>query len=197
MTDTGIVPDAILPMLDAPHVSLALLGYFDFPSGVQHLWTGVGTLRNIDGHDWLGLGDPGGNRVIGVSEISLPEPNAAIAIEISMSGIDQAMVENIYMNPIASEGREAELFIQVFDGDDAPVGNPISIDPQMYMTQAKYRAKGTSMREVAITLEGTFSAKNFPPGAQLTDSDTQRRSPGDLICKYVGWTIEEVWSPSS
>ena len=196
MAEIGLIPQATLDAYAEPNCIYAILGYFDFATGVRRLWSGSGTLRNVGGHDWIGVASPDGTRLVTVSEVQLPTPNVASAIRVGLTGVDRDYIEAVFADAATVEGRKAELFIQVFDGDEQPIGDPISFDPDSYMTSVKYRAVKMQQREVSVTIEGTWSAKNFAPGAQLTDADQRRREPGDRICQFAGWTVQEIWGPT-
>lgn len=196
MTDTGVFTAEEVALLGGPRVTYTILGRFDFASGTVHLWPGAGTLFGLGGHDWQGVTDPDGNRMVNISEVAMPEPGVASIIRVELTGIDADFIEAAYDDALEVEGRPAELFIQVFDANEDPIGAPKSLDPTSYMTAFSYRAGGIGERSVSISIEGIWSAKDFPPGARLTDIDQQRRNPGDRVCRFVGWTIEEIWGPS-
>lgn len=195
MSDTGIFTDDQVVRFSEEHVCYAILARLDFASGSVYLWEGGGKLT-AGGQDWIGVSDPDGNRLVEIGEIVLPEPNVASAIRLGLTGLDATAIANVVADSAEVEGRPAELFICMFDADERPIGDPVSLDPLSYMTAFSYRVRGMSERSIAITIEGPWSGKNFAPGSQLTDADQQRRHPGDRVCKFVGSIAEVAWGPS-
>lgn len=191
---TGVFTDAQIARFSEEGVIYAILARLDFVTGTVRLWEG-GMSIDAGGYTWKGVADPDSNRIVMISEVVLPEPGVASAIRIGLTGINQAAIEAAVEDSAEVEGQPAELFICMFDGDEQPIGNPVSLDPASYMTAFSHSAKGMSERSVSITIEGTWSAKDFPPGAQLTDADQQRRHTGDRVCKFVGWQFEPYWGP--
>jgi hypothetical protein len=82
------ITTAALAALVAPTVQPVYLVACEFTSGVDYMWTGIGTVV-WDGFEWEGMGD-----LLGVSSITQTAELSAEGISISMSGINAGDVSS-------------------------------------------------------------------------------------------------------
>jgi len=178
-------------LLKSQLLGLPGLAEFDFESGLQRYWTGLGKLTTLDGRMWQGIGNFGS-----VSDIVTKEGLVAekitfeiareaevdgdlIAIEATEFGeaVRQAMQEEY-------EGRRCAIYAQVMNMETGECeGSPEPIWAGfMSQPEAEIRPETFAMR---ISAESLFVEGLDPPHAYLTNVDQQARFPGDLACEFA------------
>lgn len=191
---TGLFPETITHALAGKKVNHAFLVRFDFTSETVRLWKGPGPLETNDGNTWRGLGVFGS-----MSGIEQAVNGQAPAMSFTLSGID-AQVMHLAKDEFETEvyGRIVYTMIQFFGVDDPadpdnqrPLDNPYPIcagrclRPSFSWTQQ-------GERSVTIAAESLFSLRSRPAAAMYTDSDQQKRFPGDAGFEFVGVLTNKV-----
>ncbi len=181
-------PVAVLAALSAGAVKSAFLLELKFNSGT--IYVSDMNIPFIDpkwGHTWKGMGE-----LVGMSEISASEGDLAplreyvlgIPWEFLTDG-EQAVsgmwrVPGLIGNKSDFIGREANLFMQLFDvdaNDLVPVGVPFALDSGL---MDKVSASMTASAAVlTLRVEGLLARKGAPIYGIMTDRDQQKRHPGD------------------
>jgi hypothetical protein len=199
MAEIGIFPASYQSRLAADNVTYTILADLQFQSGRMRLHPGTGVLT-VGGFDWIGCGDPGGNRLIEIGSVELPTVGVAAVVELRMSGINVEFLRGVRRvlaeNYREVEGRRADLYFAVFYPETVtPIGNPIPFFTDARMTAPSFKMEGPNSRTVTLSVEGIFSAKNFAPNGRHTEADQRRRYPGaqDRFHQYVGANLSLRW----
>lgn len=177
--------------LSGPHVARAWFGEFDLPSGYQYLHNGVGTVT-VGGHDWVGVSNPIGGQMVGISAVEDPRFGTAAKVDIQIGGVDVAFYRSVKADARNIEGRTAILRIGVFDPEtqDGRIFKPM-LPGKISSPSLQRGSDGT--RIIGLTIEGFWQAQNFPFGGKWSAADQQKRYPGDKGLMYVGQEVAEQW----
>ena len=187
----GLIDLATLERFRAPSTSYMLLGRFDFVTGTRYLHEYAGDLV-AGGETWVGVSKASGQRLASIGAVEYPMPNVAAKVDIVLTGVDADYVRTLRTEEGEVEGRPAELFLLVLDGNDKPVGDPFPVFPDGTMTAPGFKAR-RGMREVSVSIESFWLNKNFPATARWNDANHSGRKPGDRLFQYVGAQVEEIW----
>lgn len=187
-------PEALMAALDRETVTRALLLEMRFASQTVRISDWAVAFTDLRwGHRWA----PGGGWV-GMSDVArgaddlAPWRDYILGIPTEALSPEQAaeigMLPAIIGNRAEYAGRDAVLYMQLFDGVDAhgraaPLGHPIALDWSLMD-----RVSGSFTPE-AITLtlscEGLMARKGSPQYGMLTHRDQARRHPGDNGLRFV------------
>lgn len=189
---SSIFSEADLDALSAPHVGRAWFAALDLPSGLARLHNGVGRVM-IGGHQWRGVTDPIGGRLVSLGEIEDPQFGSAPAVQITITGVDLDFVRSVKTMAREIEGRAADIHFAVFDPETADVLVPLRRLFPGIMSAPSISWEGPGQRSVSITVESLWSGQNFPPGGKWNNADQQRRFPGDLGLAFMGVEVEDSW----
>ena len=168
---------------EASTVRLLLLVRLDFPSGVVAAHSGVGTI-SYGGEDYKGLGELGG---IGtVSERNDLSPHA---LELSLSGIDPAMVSESF-EPVM--GRDARLYLGLLDADHQLIDDPVLVWRGRMDTMAVEMGEKATIN---VSCESRLADWDRPRVRRYNDVDQQRLHPGDRGMEFVSAMVEKeiIW----
>lgn len=174
-----------------PHVARGIFVTIDLPTGILRLHNGAGRVV-IEGNEWLGMTDPIGGRIVGISGIEEPAPGQASAVTCTLSGIDKEFVQYIRSVARQLEGREANVYFCLFDTETQ---EPITALRGIFIRgslSAPSFSRDYQSRVVSITIENIWAALNFAPGRRWNDSDQQREYPGDKGWQFAGVQIIEI-----
>ncbi len=168
---------ALEALLAARTVKIAILAHLDFASGPMRVWAGYGPLL-AGGHTWSGLGEMGE-----VSGLELPIGGNAPQTQLSLSGVDPALVAKVLGAQSDWWRRTVAISLQHFDAAWQPVDAPLALYTGM-MEQMRISASGAT-RRIEVMVEWHFARRAIPPFSELTDADQQARHAGDRGCEYV------------
>lgn len=183
---------ADMDRLAGPHVMRAWFLVVDLPAGMTYLHNGAGR-KTIAGQEYRGVTDPAGGQLVGIESVEDPRFGQAAAVSIALSGANKAFLQSVHSTAAAIEGRAATLYWATFDGEtEEIIGGLVKMFPG-FMTSPKISWQGIGMRAVTIVLVSEWEGQNFPFGGRWTESDQQRRYPGDRGLQYVGVEVQEIW----
>lgn len=177
--------------LKAPHVARAWFGYFDLPSGEAWLHNGVGRVT-VEGQEYRGITDPVGGQLVSVSAIEDPRFGQAAKVDIIIGGVNAAFFASVKADARDLEGRTAIVRFAVFD----PETGAMRLFKPMFpgkMSAPKLHRESISERYIGMTIEGFWSAMNYPFGGKWSPADQRRRYPGDKGLDFVGIKVSEQW----
>ena len=190
----SLFPETIAAALAGSKVQCAFLVRFDFTSETMRLWNGNGRLKTNDGMFWDGIGQLGS-----MSGIEQAVNGEAPEMSFMLSGID-AEIMRLARDDFEAEvkGRMVYVLIQFFGVDDPddpdnqrPLDNPYPVCSGRCLTPS-FSLSAEGERSVTISAESLFSLRSRPAWAMYTDSDQQRRFPGDKGFEFVGSLVNKV-----
>lgn len=198
-------PEAMLAVLRRGAFEVALLLELDFASGPLRIcdWTvPVTDLRW--GHAWIGArGLVGMSDVSGSSDDLAPVRQYQLGIPYEWMTEEErgrmGMLPALLADRSEYVGRDAVLYLQLFDGRDAhgraaPIGYPIALDwGVMDRLSGSYGSGGVSL---SLSVEGLLARKGAPIFGLLTHRDQMRRHPGDEGLRFVPEVVSTnpVWT---
>lgn len=164
-------------------VRAALLSEFYCASSTERIWPGEYTL-NAGGHEWRGT-----SVFIKVDGLSTRSDLAAEALTFTLSGVDSRLVTLAKNSADEVKGRPCNVYLQFFNEDwSSALDSPVLLKAAI-MDVMTYRVIGPSKREITLTAEGIFVARNYSPYAYYTDRDQNARFPGDRGCELLAALI--------
>lgn len=185
--DPVIVDQDIVDLLSQRALRCAYLVQFDFLTTPQYLWNGHYTLEGIGGHDWSGLRNLGG--IEGLEEAA---DMTAQQMKFTLSGVDAATLA-LAVGEDRDEyvGRLVTVWLQFFDANWQPKGNPIArsagIMDGIEITRSRDgdQDKQNSVRVLTLTAETIWYGRGIPPAGNYTSRDQKIRSEGDRGLDFV------------
>lgn len=199
------VRDEIIAIPDSKlrnaNIAADYLIFMDFLDAPRRIWTGWGDLV-AEGYTWQGVGD-----VIGVGEIPASNSATAESVTLTLQGATSEMQALARASNSRVQGRSIVIYQQFFDvtPDDETVQpwSPLMPAFAIYsgkMDRMSYSAErdtdASYLRTIELSTYGLFTNRNAPANGRWTDSDQQRRYPGDLGCSrmpiYAGYS--PVWT---
>lgn len=175
-----------LALLTASRVYASLLVKFDFASGAEYAWNG-NTKLAVNGNTYLPMS--GAAQIEG---LGLSGNGASDSVTVSVSGLpDQALgylAKALQDTPLVDQ-QLMTVYLQLFDSEWQPVGNPIPIfwgfmqPPKVSRTEMQDDLG--AVQSIAIVAENAFFNRSRPPYGRYTDRDQQARSPGDKFFGFV------------
>lgn len=180
---------ATLAALGLPVVRISPLVHFDFVDDPRWYGFQAGPLRTAGGQIWEGTAGLGE-----ISGLSTPIGTTAPVVTFKLSGVDARVAALARKASSAVKGRDASVFVQVFNADWSLLGSPIHIwDGELDVMN--YKAEGNGQYSVSVTAETAWVRRNKPPYGYLTDTDQKARFPGDrgleqvssLVGKIINW----------
>jgi hypothetical protein len=191
----SLFPDTIAADMAGQRVSACFLVEFNFVTEPVRLWLGGnGELETNDGQIWNGLGQIGA-----LSGVEQAVNGDAPEMTFTLSGVDSQIVRLAREEFDAeAKGRMVYVLIQFFGVDDPedpdnqrPLDLPYPIAAARVLTpEFVYGENGE--RSVTVRCESLFSLRSRPRYAMYTDSDQQRRFPGDLGFSFVAGLVSKV-----
>jgi hypothetical protein len=192
---SSIFKDAIEAAIRGDTVSVMLGARLNYLSGPDAYWNGVGPLdaTALDGPVFKGVGALGT-----ISEtIEIGTQAATQNLTLKLSGLDLSIIAKMNDQENEVQGRRAEIFFLTFATPaDRPGMSLISCAKRrtLIMDRMSLDAAPTDGgHEVAISVicEPLLASKNRAPWAFLTNTDQQRRYPGDRACERVQELIQK------
>lgn len=173
--------DAIKAQLEGRTVRVAWLARFDFASGVQRYWPGVGSLV-AGGATWTGT-----NNMAALGEIAASVGGSAPEQTFTLSGVDADFVSAARAAKAEYYGRLCYIYFQFFDEAWQTLGSPVAFWwGKMYaLTAAQQADPDGFIRTITLSAESVFSSRRRPRYGTYTDRDQQARYPGDRGCERV------------
>ena len=176
--------------LRSARIAADYLIFMDFLDAPRRVWTGWGNLE-AEGHTWQGVGD-----LIGVSEIPASTSATAESVTLTLQGATAEMQELARASKTRVQDRQIIIYQQFFDvtPDDTDVQpwSPLMPAFAVYsgkMDRMAYSAErdgdANYRRSIELTTYGLFTNRNAPANGRWTDSDQQRRYPGELGCSRM------------
>ncbi|MDI3335860.1 hypothetical protein QKW60_05545 [Defluviimonas aestuarii] len=189
-------PTAVENALAKEAVHWAVLLELKFVSGTQYLSNmNVPFTDMLWGRTWVGTGELGGmSNIDGGPDDLAPYREYYLGLpwgvlnDESLPTQAASRLPELIGNPSDYRGREANLYIQLFDGAFSdgrafPVGVPIAIDKSlMQHATASY---SPSAAILTMKVEGLLARKGAPVFGLLTDRDQKRRHSTDNGLRYV------------
>ncbi|MEH6721287.1 MAG: hypothetical protein V7704_20610 [Aurantimonas endophytica] len=164
-------------------VRVATLAKLDFKSQTMRLFAGAG-VRDFGGFEWRGLGG-----LISIDGLSDQRGTTANPVTITLSGVDQAVLAKAIAEVGEVQNRPITIIWQLLDSDMQPVGRLIPIwwglmqSPVIDRTEAS--EDGGAFCTVSIPCESLMVGRSRPPQGRFTDSDQQKRYPGDRFFERI------------
>lgn len=187
----ALFSDDDLARLAGPHVSRCWFGEFDLPSGFARLHSGVGTLT-VAGYEWRGVSDPVGGQMVSISPVEDMRFGTAPKIDIIVASVSSAFFASVKADARAIEGRDANIYFGVFDGEDGSELMFRKLFPGT-MTAPSLHRSGVGTRYIRLGVESFWEAQNYPFGGRWNPADQRRRVPGDKGLDFIGVKVSEQW----
>jgi hypothetical protein len=165
--------------LQSGEVKLAVLFEMSFVSGISRAWTGIGKLVTHDDLVWSGLGE-----VIQISGLQQGVGLSSNQSTLTISGATKEWVKTALANEYEARGRDITIFIQIFNNDNTKLGEYFAVSSGI-MQNLKFSANGPDKRTITIPIEGMLTRRRRPVFSWYTDSDQQKRFPGDKGLSFV------------
>lgn len=167
--------EAISAQLAGRVVRMSALLRFDFLSGTQRYWLGMGDLV-AGGHTWAstkGLAE--------IGPVSASFNGSAPEQTFTLSGVDAAFVAAAQASKAEYYGRLCFIYFQFFDADWQTLDDPVAFWwGRMYgITAAQTQADDGFTRTLTLSAETVFASRRRPRNSYYSDRDQQARYPGD------------------
>lgn len=164
-------------------VRAALLAELFCKSSTERIWPGNYTLQAA-GYEWRGM-----STFLSIDGLSIRVDLAAEALTFKLSGVDSRLVTIAKNSAEEVKGNACNVYIQFFDESwGQQLDKPVLLKSAI-MDVMSYRAVGPDKREITLTAESIFVARNYSPYAYYTDRDQNARFPGDRGCEQIGALI--------
>lgn len=159
-------------------VRLAWLANVEFESGTLYLWTGVGHRKwsAWSPNTYQGVGHLGG-----VSQVPEAGDLRAAGIQLTLSGIDPAMVGTVLGD--SRQGKSVRLWLATFDATWELVGDPHEAFGGLFDVPV-LEDDGQTAR-ITISVENVLIRLDQPNERRYTDEDQQHEFPGDRGMEFV------------
>lgn len=173
-------------ILSQREVRVAFLCELQFVSETAYVWNGEYPLIS-GGQTWKPMHGIGRIEGLGMSSDA-----AAEQVTLSINGIpDQdpnILALALEQTPEANQ-QLVKVYIQFFDVDWQPVGNPILIwfgfmQPPRVTRSTQMEFDG-QIQSIVVTAENAFFNRSRAPYGRNTDRDQQKRYPGDKFFQFV------------
>jgi hypothetical protein len=161
----------------------ALLIEFEFQSSTERIWPGNYTLTTPDDKTWRAVGV-----LVSVDGLRTRVDLAAEALTFKISGVDAAMIAIARQGADEAKGYSCNVYLQFFNESWEILDSPILLKSAI-MDQINYRTVGPTQRDITLTAESIFVARNYAPYAYYTDRDQNARFPGDRGLELIGSMI--------
>lgn len=171
------MPETFAALDRGEPIQIAHLVHFDFRNGPMRLWSGDFDLAT-GGHVWRGLGKLGS-----ISPIEMPMGGSAPTQTMTLSGVDPQTIAAAVGDPGDYKRRVAQIAIQHFDADSAPLDAPLTLPPLLMDTLSVKRDGDSCV--VTLTLEWWSARRSVPAFAYWSDRDQKALFPGDRGLEQV------------
>lgn len=191
----GFFSEDDLAALSATTVRVAPLVELRFSSETMRLWNGLHDIET-GGHTWQALKGMGA-----IDGIPLAANQQAASVTLTLSGIPDGSVDILAKALEETEDvnqKTALLYLQIFDAEWQPSGNPIPIwwgfmQPPKVTRTAMQDAEGAT-QAITVTAVNAFFNRSRPPAGRYTDRDQQQRSPGDKFFQFTPSLLFKVFT---
>lgn len=174
------LPSAVATGIAATVVKYAFFAEFQFGSGTERMWSGVGD-KTWDGHTWDGSGDFGG-----VSPVDETTEVAAMGLTFTLSGIPSSTLSLALGD--SYRGKPCKLWLAILDADDEVADAYPIFAGRMDVMGIE---DGADTGEVSIDAESRLIDLKRARSQRYTDSEQRRLFAGDLGCEYVAKLAEK------
>ncbi len=186
--------DEQIAILSQGVVRLAFLSEFQFVSETKRVWNGHYPLT-AGGQEWLPMHGTGSIDGIGMSSSITSEQVTFRVVGIPDQEASLLAVA-LEQTPEANQ-QLAKVYIQLFDDEWQPVGNPILIwfgwmQPPKVSRSADDMDNGQT-QELVVTAENPFYNRSRPPHGRYTDRDQQMRYEGDKFFQFVSSLVNKTF----
>ncbi|MFP5078660.1 hypothetical protein ACLE20_15245 [Rhizobium sp. YIM 134829] len=182
-------PASVAAQLAGNVVRCDALAEIGFLNGSRRLYNGFGTLRTNDGKLWQGIGNLGS-----IGGLKQAMNGAAAPLELSVSGVDAGFAAqakgdraNWYMRPVV-------IYLQFFANDWQPLDMPFAMAfaTMRQLTIGRQSTEGGMVYSVTIQAEGPFITRKRARYGFYSDTDQQKRFPGDRGCERTSGIEQHV-----
>ncbi len=182
----GFLSAEQVEQLQGREVRLAFLVELQFTSQTAYVWNGNYDLT-AGGQTWMALKGIGKIEGLGIRSDSASEQ-----ITLTLSGIPEDRLDILALalegTPEANQ-QLAKVYIQFFDSEWQPVGNPVLIWFG-FMQPPKVSRSTTDtfdgqVQTITVTAENAFFNRSRAPYGRNTDRDQQSRYPGDRFFQFT------------
>lgn len=185
---------AVLAELPKDHQHIAIIGEFDFLSGIQNLWAGPeGHILDYDSKQWVALEEIGQIDKIGESQ-GLTDSRTTVSMRINSENVDVVDVED-------SRGRNATLTVLLLDDEGKAIG-PIDFRTTMgaVSIQASAQTDGDGRKivteklslellsETASLNQSYFVRNTYESGLRIDSADHGLEFSSDPEMQNTGLT---------
>ena len=182
-----MLPDTVKELAAGHRVQAATLFQFEFTSGTQRFWDGLGYLT-ADGHDWLGFG-----QMCSVSGLEQSRNMGAPQTTFKLSGVDDNLIAIAVNSAAEVTGNPCTVLLQFLSSVGVPLDDPIAIWAGT-MDTLTFQA-GVRDQSITLSAETLFVDRVRAPYGFQTDTDQRARWTGDrgyefvasLLWKTVNW----------
>ena len=149
-----------------------------FSSGTRYYWDGFGPLVAYS-QTWLGSG-----QMVQRSEIPFGVNDDAGSVTLTLSGVDDTIVQSVRESETEFYGRPIIIWGQFFDEALQIQGNRFQLFSGT-MDVPTYGGTGPSERSVTITCESEWADRNGSKFEFFSHRSQTKRFAGDLGLEYV------------
>jgi hypothetical protein len=172
----------MLNELDKSVVSPVILGEFDFESGYERLWTGVGQLLYDSDGDNVGEVFEGVGEFLGIGTITETRELRAEKVDISLSGIPSDLVD--LAQGEGYQYRDATLWLGFLDDQKQLIDEPyVLYNGEMDVMVINDDGETAS---ISVTCENDLIRFQTPVEVRYTDQQQKEFFPNDRGLEYVG-----------
>ncbi|CZT36130.1 hypothetical protein [Rhizobium sp. 9140] len=171
---------AIAAQIAGNRVYCDVLVEMDFVDGMRRLYNGFGPLTTNDGKTWEGIGGLGSVNGLRQSIDGKAEP-----VDLTVSGVDRHFAAQAKGSRANWYMRSVVVYLQFFGDDWQPLDMPLAVVlADMRTLEIKRVSTDDGMLyTVSIRSEGKFITRKRPRYGYYSDTDQQKRSPGDKGCE--------------
>lgn len=166
---------AALAALNATDLRLALFIEGVFTTGTINLWTGKGQIF-WGGATWTGAGD-----LLGISSITESSDVVASGIELSLSGVEDALVSAVIDE--VQQGLPGKVWLGFFDANGALIPEPVLAFSGRIDVPTLTDNEQTCT--ISITYENRLVDLKRAPGRRYTQESQRLIDPNDRGFEYV------------
>lgn len=181
MADFGATINA---QLTGRTVQASLLTRIEFASGDMRLWLGGAGILDAGGETWAGIG-----ALSSVDEIAQSIGGSADPFHLTLSGVDDDVLQVIADGIPEAYGRDVTGYLQFFDGDWATLDDPLPIGwgvtSNIEISETGGDRGSSPQRTVRVPVEPILVGGSRPRFAYWSDRDQQKRFPGDRGCERM------------
>jgi hypothetical protein len=178
----------VAAQLAGRHVTVAILGHFDFGSEPMRLWLGDGPIR-AGGFVWQGIG-----RFASISGLESAINGTAPVATFALSGVDASLINRVKEAAAEVKGRDVTISLQFFNEEIVPLDGPYAFYAGVMDTMA-LTMSGPDKAAIEVTAESVFARRGLALWGNLSDRDQNRLHPGDRLLESIPFIpfARETW----